>query len=89
MKLPIQLRKRAKTPAQRKVKMSTLLQKAFAAGWHHSGANSTVLVRFVPWDTRETFWTSVFRGNASATEHISQINLQYLTPRSRVFRNLL
>lgn len=67
----------------------TPLQKALAVGWQHSSFNSTVLTRQVPYKTKETYYTTVYRNNDVATEHISQGNLQYLGKNSRVFKKLI
>ena len=88
MKLPIQLRKRAKTPAQKKVRFSTLFLKAVAAGWRNSAADHTILTRPVPYKTRDTYHTWVSRNNDSATEFISAINLQFCGRGNRVWKTL-
>ncbi len=87
--LPLPLRKKAQTSAQRKVRFSTLLHKVFAAGWRHSWANHTVLTRPLPYKTRDTYYTQVFRSNDSAVEHIASINLQFCGRGNRVWKKLI
>lgn len=70
------------------MKFSTLIRKAFEAGWRHSSYDPTILIRPVPFKTRPTQFTCVFRANDSASEHISQINLQHCGSNSRVWVNL-
>jgi hypothetical protein len=89
MKLPMQLQHKAMTRKQRSLSSADLLKKAFAAGWNYADQDSSLLIRPVPYHTRETYFTMVFRNYDSAKEHIAKINLQYCAPGSRVWKKII
>lgn len=68
--------------------MSVLIQKALAVGWRHSAMDGYTLTRPVPLKTRVTRYTSIFRSNDSATEHISCNWLRDCGKNSRVWKKL-
>jgi hypothetical protein len=67
----------------------TPIQKALSAGWKYSSYPDLTLNREVPFNTRQTYYTSIFHRNDSTTEFISEINLQFLGKNSRVFKKLI